>query len=154
MKAGNILIGEDGSVQLAGENTFPVMHVSKLHISPSLPSLPPSLPPSLLVDFGVSSWLYDTSNLPASARQKAQRFTFVGTPCWMAPEVMDQVSQLSLCCVVMSIPLEYPLFGVSLSEPRIHEKPEAVYIYIIYLFVRDLAWQRLNAHAQTPYRVR
>ena len=36
----------------------------------------------------------------------------------------------------------------SLSEPRIHEKPEAV--YYIYLFVCDLAWQRLNVHAQTP----
>lgn len=129
MKAGNILIGEDGSVQLAGENTFPVMHVSKLHISLSLPSSPSlslfrsSLPLSLLVDFGVSSWLYDTSNLPASARQKAQRFTFVGTPCWMAPEVMDQVSQLTTmfftstsCCVVMSIPLVYPLYACTTAE--------------------------------------
>ena len=29
-------------------------------------------------------------------------------------------------------------FGASLSEPRIHEKPEAVYI-CIFLFVHDLA---------------
>ena len=49
-----------------------------------------------------------------------------------------------------------PLFGASLSEPpNTRETGSGVYIYIyilnfIYLFVRDLAWQRLNAHAQTP----
>mmetsp|Transcript_19568 Transcript_19568/g.33636 ORF Transcript_19568/g.33636 Transcript_19568/m.33636 type:complete len:580 (-) Transcript_19568:30-1769(-) len=77
-----------------------------------------------LADLGVSAWLM------AEGERKDLTKTFAGTPCWMAPEVMEQTTGHGLAADIWS-------FGITALElaygqvPFAHLKPMKVLITVL-----------------------